>query len=124
MPRPAKSSNDGDEYVLPTFVSCELSDAEKAEIRGNLLDPDKILDTLAELAADGYKTTISYDQRSDCVAAFLTALPSQRTNGGKALSSRGPSAHGALTVLFYKHFTKLKENWAANAKAAAKDTWG
>lgn len=124
MPTKSKSYESTDEYVLPAFVSCELSDSEKADIRGNLLDPEKILEVMSELAADYYKVTVSYDQRSDCVSAFLTALPSQRTNGGKALSARGPSAQGALTVLFYKHFTKLKESWSANAKAASKDTWG
>lgn len=124
MPRNSNNSKSGDDYVLPSFVSCELSDAEKDKCRANLMEPDAILETLSDLAGNGYKITVSYDNRSDCVSAFLTATEGQRTNKGLAISSRAPDAQGALTVLFYKHFEKLKENWADNESAAKKSVWG
>lgn len=124
MPRPSNSSRNGDEYELPKFINCELTDAERDKCKNNLIEPSEIMETLSDLAGNGYKVTISYDNRSDCVSAFLTGTAGQRTNKSLALSSRAPDAQGALTVLFYKHFEKLKENWVDNESQAKKSAWG
>jgi len=124
MPRNMKNSESTDDYVLPTFVPCELSDDERTYCKANLLSFEEAFTQIDDLVADGYKLSFSYDERSDCASAFLTATSKQRTNGGQALSARGPHTQAALTVLLYKHFTKLKEHWADNKKAAAKDNWG
>jgi len=122
--RKSVNSTSGDEYELPKFVSCELTDAERDKCKNNLVEPNELLETVSDLVGNGYKITVSYDNRSDCVSAFLTGTPGQRTNKGLALSSRAPDAQGALTVLFFKHFEKLKENWADNESQAKKSAWG
>lgn len=109
---------------LPEFVSCELSDAEKAKVKENLLSVEECHDLLETLQNEGYRVALSHDGRSDCVGIYVTAVDSDHENYGYALSSRAPSLQGALTVLAFKHYDKLKEDWKTGAATSARDTWG
>lgn len=124
MARQANNSRSGDDYVLPKFIQCDLTDKEKDYCRENLADWDKIAETIEDWAGDGYKLTISYDNRSECLSGFLTATDGQRTNKGYAISSRAPTVQGVITVLMFKHFEKLKGVWEANESSTKKSSWG
>lgn len=133
MPRANKLSNppsgtekrtSGDSYALPDFVSCDLTNEERETIKENLVPVSVAFDKLDELIVGGYKWSLSYDDNADCHMVVLTCKNTKGVNFGYALSGRGPSLQGALTVILYKHFEKLKEDWPAHSSKAKKQVWG
>ena len=123
MPR-KPSMQSGDDYVLPAFVRCDLTDDEKEQCKKNLVACPKAVERIEDLVSDGYKISFAWDVNSDCYSGFLTATDRQRVNKGQALSARAPTLQGLLTVLFFKHYERLKENWSANGSNAAFSSWG
>lgn len=109
---------------LPQFVSCELTDDEKSTVRNNLFSCEEVIDFLEELQSEGYRVAISHDVRSDCVGLYVTATDPDHENHGLALSARGPTLIGAITVIAFKHHNKLGENWRTGSPSGSRDIWG
>lgn len=120
-----KRTQNGDKnFTLPTFVSCELNDEERSYCKQHVLNLSEVSSRLEDLLTEGFKLTLSWDDNSDCALATLIGTPKQATNRGLALSARGGSLEGSLTVLFYKHFEKLKEDWTNSPSQKRFDQWG
>lgn len=121
----AKSGSNGGSHVLPDFVSCELDDAQKAECKKNVFDDTAVFDTLGTWVRAGFKLSLRWEDRSMAFAVWLTGAEDDDATKGLVLSARGPSIQGAVTVLAYKHFTVLQENWRqAGTQGAKRDSWG
>ena len=107
------------------WVKAELSESEKADLKGREISEAELVDSLEGIIAAGYKISISYDERSDCVGAYLTAPKELFPGRTVCLSARAPSVGYAITVLLYKHFEKLKEDWRGGLEdTKERDAWG
>jgi len=106
------------------FVSCELNDDEKGFVREHLLTGAKVLEMCSNLVENGYRISLTYDLRNDAVSVIVTGVGDACPNKGLALSGRGPTVQGALTVLAYKHTEKLKEQWPKPSGERKRDSWG
>lgn len=121
MSTPAKNKGGGD---YAPFVQCELTDDEKGFVREHLLTGAKVLEMLSNFVENGYRTSLTYDLRNDAVSVIVTGVGETCPNKGLALSGRGPTVQGALTVLAYKHSEKLKEQWPKPSGEKKRDSWG
>lgn len=114
----------------PTFpqtewVSCELTEDEKNNLKSQEVSDAECVEALADIVAAGFKISISYDERSDCVGAYLTSPDKGPGGVTVCLSARAPLLSQALSVLFYKHYTKLGGDWGkAGKEGRKKDQWG
>lgn len=126
MPRKKSISNNSQQTggnSMPEFVRCELSDEQKGFIKSNLPSIVELVGQLEDLLADHYKLTISFDESTDCYAAYLIGKEGQAVNGGLMLSAFAPVFTGALAVLMYKHFTVLKEDWPSRSQSNNPASW-
>lgn len=119
------TKNNGDNRALPDFVSCELSDEQKAHIKTHLPPLESSLDSVDRLVRDGFKFSFRFEDRSMAYAVWLTGPEKDSDCTGLVLSSRGPSFVASLGVLLYKHFEVLKEDWrTASVQGGKRDSWG
>ena len=123
-PAQSKTTSGGSSGGLPVFVNCDLSDEEREYCKAHVLSFAELGERIENLVTDCYRLSFTYDTNSDCFLCTLTGSAGNTTNSGLALSARAPSIDGALTVLFYKHFERLKEDWKAHASGGKKQQWG
>jgi len=99
------------------FMDITLTDSDRGELEAFMqpgqVDLEGFLDTVLE---DGYKLSVAGDYEHHSCIATLTGRSAQCENKGYALSGRGPNAHDALIVLWYKH--TVKAHWGAWAGEA------
>jgi len=95
------------------YVPCELSVAQREELRGQSVMPDELLLTLDKLIDDGYSVTMTWDLYNKCFQASMTSKFAEEEHAGWTLTGRGSGSLKALRQLFYKHFVILKENWGS-----------
>lgn len=113
----------GDKGFAP-FVSCELNDAEKSLVKEHLMTAIKTADFINDCLEEGYRISLSWDARNDAVSVIMTGISDTCVNKDLAMSGRGPSFFGAMTVLAYKHLEKLKGTWPRNSPQRSRDVWG
>ena len=126
MPRARKSSpakSASGDNGMPTFVNVNLSDEQKAFVKGNLPSVVEVLDKIEDLLADNYKLTVSFDDTTDCYAAYLIGKDNQVTNAGLMLSAYAPVLMGVFAMLLYKHYTVLQEDWTGHTRANTAQAW-
>lgn len=112
-------------YPETLWVECPLTDHDKEHLRAEEFSAQEIIEGITALVSSGYKLSISFDERSDAVGAYLTAPKQGSSNRVVCLSARAPFLEAALAVLLYKHYTKLKEDWGGKAEEkAVRDSWG
>lgn len=120
-----KSSKNNGASFVNSFVRCELSDADREVIQDAPLGDSECLDLLETLAVAGIKTSFAYERQNDCVACYASGQETATdTVKGLTLSARGPDIRGALTVLAYKHYTLLKEDWQGNGQKSSALKYG
>lgn len=108
-----------------TFIQCELDKAQKDLLKAREVDVDALWGALEDLIDDGYKFSISRDDRNDCTAAFLSSPAGDDGKRKYTLSARGPGAVNALQALCYKHFEVLAGEWGTPGRdRSEKDPWG
>lgn len=95
------------------FVNVSLSVDDVFNIKLQAWHEEEFNDAFSRLCMDGYKTTLRYDQRNQCYAAWL--LPTEGgPNDGYILSGRGSTPFKALKQLAYIHYKLLEGRWDAN----------
>lgn len=99
------------------FVSCELTVEDKKALREGAMSYEDAWEGLLDIIPEGYKLSISWDEKNDTFTASLTAGAGTGDNAGWCLTGRGASFDGAIISLGYKHFTKLRRDWSAGAAA-------
>ncbi len=100
------------------FVTCELTVEDKKSLREGAMPYEDAWEGLLDVIPEGYKLSISWDDKNETFTASLTAGAGTGDNAGWCLTGRGASFDGAVCSLAYKHFTKLARNWAAGGSAA------
>jgi len=115
----------GKSYTQSRWVSCELADSDKKHLKSVKVSHEQIFSSLAQLIDDGYRLSLGYEERNDCVGVYLNAPKNPSVEYTMCLSARGPDIEKALTVLMYKHFEMLKGDWSGKVdKSGAIDPWG
>jgi len=108
---------------MPDFVNCNLTDDQKDFVKANVLPLKELFDQLDDLVADNYKITMSYDDQTDCYSVFMIGKDNQTINNGLMLSAYAPILSGALSLLLFKHFTVLKEDWVKHTQGNNPASW-
>lgn len=90
-----------------SFVNIDLAAGDIEQIKRDMPDDASIFASVERLAMDGYKITVSYDDKHTSFVAALTGGKecSNERNRGLCVTSRGPSMAAALAVALFKHFT-------------------
>lgn len=121
----AGKSAAGPSFPETRWVKCDLSPDEKDDLKKREVSVTAVIASLADVIGEGFKISVSYDERSDCVGAYLTAPKESGLGGAVCLSARAPTLETALAVLLYKHFEVLREDWSsADSEGGARDKWG
>lgn len=116
---------DKNQWGETDWVVCPLSDEQKAGLKNQKVDPDRLFKSLEGLVAEGFKFTMSWDERSQCFGCYLTAPKGPNDRATRCLSARAPEAAASIMVLMFKHFTLLGEDWGAVSDGrAVRDSWG
>lgn len=119
---PSKSTNG---YPQTQWVMCDLPKEVKERLKSEKVNVASVFKSLGNLVEQGYKVSISRDDRADCVGAYLTAPRNGSGDPVKCLSARGPSIDACLMVLLYKHYEILQEDWSgAIRQDGLIDPWG
>lgn len=92
------------------FVDITLSDEQKQHLAA-LGEEDRV-DCWAfvlRCIEDGYKFSVTIDEKHSCAIATITGKTGQAVNSGFSLSARGPNADAAVLVLYFKHVVLCEE---------------
>lgn len=107
------------------WVKCDLSEDQKNDLKQREISDTDTMGAVQGMLSEGFKVSISYDERSDCFGAYATAPKEAFGSGTVCLSARAPLLAQALSVLLYKHFEVLREDWRqAGSEESRKDKWG
>jgi len=123
-PTTRSSKDNGVNAWQSDFVACELTTEQKAHCKNHVLALVDAFDSMDTLLHEGYKLSFRFEDKNSAMAVWLTAPTQDHANSGLLLQGRGPSVLAAITVVLYKHFELLKEDWSSAGKAGAKDVWG
>lgn len=93
------------------WVNRNLTEQEKTEHDTRPVDLSRIGKDWIKIALQGYSTKLSWDAYSKCFQATLTAWDGNCPNYGYGLSARGSTPERAISLLLYKHYEVLQENW-------------
>lgn len=107
----AKNEQAGDEQQKWEFVPCELSEAEIADALGQFSDGGVLWDLAVSTMQEGYKLSITYEEKSDSFCASLTGKNCPKPNQGKTLTGWYDDPSSALAVVLYKANVKLGGVW-------------
>lgn len=99
------------------FVNYNLTDEEKKDHDNANRPVEYVAKSALKLVSSGYGLKVAFDAYSKCYQATLTVWLEANSNFGYGLSARGATPERALSLLLYKHFDVLKENWATLYKA-------
>lgn len=112
------------DYTATKWINRNLTTEEKREHDERKSTPQNIALRAVELALHGYTLKVSFDAYSKCFQATLLVWQAENPNFGYGLSARGSDPLRAVSLLLYKHFEILKENWAASYSAPVDDFEG
>lgn len=102
MARPKRNSKPTFEPV--TFVRCELSSEERADVSRFIKASADDLDTLVvEILQANYKIGFSFSEHNDSFICSVTGRPEDCTNASKCFTSHAKDYSTALWVALYKY---------------------
>jgi len=93
------------------FVRYDLTEAEKAKVKGTEFDEIALVETIEKLTQAGYKMTFRWDDYNECQGCWLLAPENDENNKGLILTGRGSTSLKAFKQAAWLHFTRFKEIW-------------
>lgn len=112
-------------FPKTVWVECDLGEDHKKHLKSLKVTAEKTMQGLDSLVVEGYKLSMSFETKNDCVGVYLTQPKPEGQEYTVCLSARGPSLDKALMVLLYKHFEMLQGDWSGKVKAGSYiDPWG
>lgn len=107
-----------------TFVNARLSVRDKKDVEAWIAKQDWLsTEFVANMIADGYKCTFSYDDNNDCVIYSMTGKEDQTHNAKKCLVTRAATLEDAVMVAAYKHIVMFDQgDWGEGD--GAQQAWG
>jgi len=101
-------------YEQIRWVNRNLSDEDKFAHDQAKIKPEQLLKELSGLVLTGYNFALKYDAYSSCYQATLIPYNPAHPNTGYGLSARSGEPLRAVSLLLWKHFQVLREDWAAS----------
>lgn len=111
-PRAAQQTGDALKWI-----NRNLTEQEKADHDNQAKTPAQLGVLLFAVAMQGYNVRVAYDGYSKCFQANIIPYQAENPNFGYALSARGVTPERAVSLLLYKHYAILEENWSDHYKA-------
>lgn len=99
------------EHVTVRWVNRQLTEEEKHVHDSAPIKPEKTFKDLLALALAGYNISVKWDAYSNCFQATLIPYATACANYGYGLSSRAAEPMRAISLLLYKHYEVLQEDW-------------
>lgn len=99
------------------WINRNLTEEEKAHHDTQEKTTSELGVLTFKLVMQGYNLRIAWDSYSKCYQANIVPFQEESPNFGYALSARGATPQRAVSLLFYKHYAVLNENWAQHYKA-------
>lgn len=112
------------EYTQVKWVNRQLSSDEKEQHDSGNSTPQKTFKDLLALALGGYNISLKWDNYSKCYQATLIPFNEASPNYGFGLSARAAEPYRAISLLLFKHYEVLQEDWQQAYKPAASDFEG
>lgn len=107
------------------FVSCELTDIHKDDLRQNPFPQTAIDEWLQIILESGCKLTLSHDKNNQSFIASMTDRDPESPNAGLSLVARGSSHNKALQALMYKDRVIIGDRpWSEFAHEATREEFG
>lgn len=106
------------------FINRNLTTEEKADHDARKEPIQKLCVEFVKLVSLGYAVKCSWDAYSKCFQATATVWNDANPNYGYGLSARGATPERAVSLLLYKHFHILHEDWATSFVPQARDMEG
>jgi len=107
------------------FVSCELTDIHKDDLRQNPFPQTAIDEWITIALESGCKLTQSHDKNNQSFIASLTDRDPESPNAGLSLVARGSAPHKALQALMYKDRVIIGDRpWSEFAHETTRDEFG
>lgn len=99
------------------FININLNEQEDVDKAEAIPNYDTLLALLTEEVENGYKFTLKWDERGNCMSVFMQNTDVEHENGGLILTGRGGTAASALRECIYCHRNILQGEWArANSR--------
>jgi len=119
----AKKNNVKTEIARPDYqaikwVNRNLTDEEKTAHDATKIEPTAIFKDCLALAVGGYNFALKWDTYSSCFQATLIPYNTASPNFGYGLSARSAEPFRALSLLLFKHYSVLQEDWQIAYKPA------
>lgn len=117
------TSNNGQNWRKIEFVNINLSKAEKTQFKSWFSDNEAEIPRLAAaFIAQGYKTSMKWDNENECFIVTATCEDDTMPNGGKAMSSRSDNWVEAVALNIWKTDVLCDGGiWEGTAKG---NSWG
>lgn len=114
----------GTQNVKPAFdsimwVNRNLTEQEKEEHDAAKIQAKDLHKDIMSLVLSGYNLSIKYDSYSKCYQATVIPYDPANQNYGYGLSARSADPSRALSLLVFKHYVVLQQNWGASYKKPA-----
>lgn len=111
-------------YEAVKWVNRMLTEEEKERHDAAKLDPTKTFKGVLAVALQGYNIALKWDGYSNCYQATLIPFNTASGNYGFGLSARAADPHRALSLLLFKHYEVLQEDWQQAYKPTGKNLEG
>lgn len=99
------------DYTSVKWVNRQLTSEEKEQHDSGNVRPEKIFKDLLALALSGYNIGIKWDGYSSCFQTTLIPFNTASPNYGFGLSARAADPFRAISLLLFKHYEVLQEDW-------------
>lgn len=106
------------------WINRQLTDDEKEQHDTGNITPQNTFKSLLQAVLQGYNISVKWDAYSSCFQATLIPYNTASPNYGYGLSARASDPHRALSLLFFKHYEVLQENWSQAYKPSSKSFEG
>lgn len=94
------------------FINHSLSKSDEEWLEAADLDAEYDFTLVCDLVAEGYKFSLSHDERNQTYVASLTDRAEGSAFYNSCLTGRGASAIDALHALLYRHVHLAQGDWA------------
>lgn len=127
MAKESRSSSNkpknGSFYEKWEFIDLPIDASDMQAIRTNELDVPFIFDSIEQMCALGYKFSLGYDDKSDCLIFSVTGTKERCPNFGYTVVSRAVTFYRCLQVFFYKHekYVDAQGKWPRSPKESGGD---
>ncbi len=114
MARKSNSGSQSPSQAQPgkmQFVNYDLTREDKETLKKASPTWEELSAAIDSLLSQGYKISLSYDDYSDCLQAFLIGASKECVNVGFILTARASTSYKVVASLLYKHVTVYKGVW-------------